>query len=54
MRVKAKCSKCDSVIALFFDENDPDVRVIRGLNKGELFEHKCPSCEEWAAFEVVE
>ncbi len=55
MRVKAKCSRCDSVVSLFFDDNDShEIEAIEALAVGEYLEHKCPKCEAWAAFEKLE
>ena len=53
-RIKASCSKCGKTILLFFDPNDADYNEIVKLKAGEKFEHKCPSCNEWAAFEIPE
>jgi len=43
-RVKATCSKCGVKVSLLVDFD------IEGLNG---FEYKCPSCEEWAYFELA-
>jgi len=54
-RIRATCSSCQKTILLYFDENrDDDWPEIARLKKGELFEHKCPNCGEWGAFEVAE
>lgn len=53
-RIKATCSKCGKTISLFFDDDKEEWESLRELKKGEMFEHKCPACEEWAAFEVAE
>lgn len=53
-RLKATCSKCGKTILLFFEDHKEEWQDIQALEKGEMFEHKCPACEEWAAFEVAE
>jgi len=50
-RIKAKC-ECGAVVSLLFDQAEYD--EIAGLKEGEYFEHKCPVCEAWAGFKVVE
>jgi len=52
-RIKATCSKCQRTILLFFDNESEDWTAISQLEQGEMFEHKCPHCEQWSAFEVV-
>lgn len=51
-RFKGTCSHCGKTISLLFDD-DESVDV-QDLKKGEYFEHKCPVCDEWSAFEVAE
>jgi len=53
-RIKATCSKCEATILLFFDTESEDWAAISELKQGEMFEHKCPHCEQWSAFEIVE
>jgi len=54
-RIKATCSKCGETILLFFDpDKDLDYKEIVKLKAGESFEHKCPSCGNWAAFKIPE
>jgi ribosomal protein S27E len=50
-RMKSTCSKCGRTILLFF-EDEEFAKDIAPLKKGELLEHKCPACEEWAVFEI--
>ena len=51
-RIKARCGTCGKVVSLLFDENES--REINDLKEGEHFEHKCPLCDDWTAFEIVE
>jgi len=50
-RLKSTCSKCGRTISLFFDDEE-FTNDIAQLKKGELLEHKCPACQEWAVFEI--
>jgi len=50
-RLKSTCSKCGRTILLFFDD-DEFASDISNLKKGDLLEHKCPACQEWAVFEI--
>jgi len=43
-RVKANCSKCGVTVSLLVDFDT------EGLDG---FEYKCPSCEDWAYFELA-
>lgn len=53
-RLKCTCSKCQKTISLLFDYSTAEeLADIKKLKEGEFFEHKCPVCEEWAAFEVA-
>lgn len=50
-RLKSTCSKCGRTILLFFDDEE-FANDIAQLKKGDLLEHKCPACQEWAVFEI--
>jgi len=52
-RQKAKCCSCERTISLLIT-NFEDIKALEKLELGDLFEHKCPNCEEWAAFEILE
>lgn len=53
-RLKGTCSKCGKTISLLFEYNNAELADIKKLKDGEFFEHKCPVCDEWSAFEVAE
>lgn len=46
--VRAKCTKCGNVIVLRFEE-EPAPPV----EKGDIFESKCPICKEKTPFETL-
>lgn len=46
---------CDSVILLHIDKKaEGGEEEILQLEQGELFEYKCPNCNHWSCFEIVD
>jgi hypothetical protein len=52
-RIKAHCQRCERTILLWIDEEREEAEILE-LEKGEMFEHQCPNCSNWTAFEVAE
>jgi len=52
VRCKASCSRCGNKISLLITDSE-DVEALHTLESGEFFEHKCPHCGEWGAFEIL-
>ncbi len=48
-KVKAKCSNCEDIIALNFDDGE-----WKYLQDSEQFEYKCLNCRKWAVFKLID